>query len=605
MFRYILKRLIQMIPMIFIISIIAFTIIRIAEVYAGADPLAQLKLNPTVTEETIRREKLRIGYESFHKETIKLESEIYTPKYLGLSKKISKDSIKVNYKNSGSLKYVLPIETRFFKGKDLLLFNKADNGKKIRVKYQTKKGAVDETKILVDTIKIREDIVPGTLQVFYAENEAQLGEMTLQGGEFTFVGKNLYFHSSDIGKELEIEYNTLNTLVERYIKWAFGFIRGDMGESYYYKTKVSGLIFERIGNTLVLSITTITFTWLVAIPLGIFLAVRQYSLIDQIFSSISYFFMGFPDFFLAILFLLFAASSGLFPITGMVSTTNNNWDKVKSIFQCEYQHLPGEKHISQSHNEYDRDIHSRTEKQKSVNEIKQLLKEELDNVKDKLSGMTSGEVMRKLDNLIEDFPDKELLSIAKTELSTSGVLSVDTGRKILKNIKKLKPLSFTQKWGYIFKHISYIFYHFSRHVPDVLHHLILPALTLSLIEMASLQRRMRASLLDVLNEEYIRTARAKGLPENKVIYKHAVRNAINPLVTMLGYEFAVLISGAAFVEIIFTWPGIGQMTLEAVLGSDLNLVMASLVMSSTMLILGNLIADLLLALVDPRIKLEA
>jgi len=142
-------------------------------------------------------------------------------------------------------------------------------------------------------------------------------------------------------------------------------------------------------------------------------------------------------------------------------------------------------------------------------------------------------------------------------------------------------------------------------VMDIAHHVILPTLTLALISIASLQRRMRANLLDILGEEYIKTARAKGLGENKVIYKHAVRNAINPIITLLGFEIAGLISGAAFVEIIFNWPGLGNMMLQAVLGTDLNLVMAGLVISSFMLLLGNLIADLLLAFVDPRIKLEA
>ena len=142
-------------------------------------------------------------------------------------------------------------------------------------------------------------------------------------------------------------------------------------------------------------------------------------------------------------------------------------------------------------------------------------------------------------------------------------------------------------------------------IVDILHHLVLPTLTLSLISVASLQRRMRANMLDILGEEYIKTARAKGLSEDKVIYKHAVRNAINPIVTLLGFEIAGLISGAAFVEIIFNWPGLGNMMLQALLGNDLNLVMAGLVISSSMLLLGNLTADLLLGFVDPRIKLEA
>lgn len=326
MLRYILKRLIQMVPLLLIISFVAFGIIRIAEVYAGADPLTQLKMSPSISEKTIQQERERL--------------------------------------------------------------------------------ALDKP------------------------------------------------------------------FVVRYAVWLKNFATGNMGQSYYYKSPVSGLILSRLGNTVLLGICTLVFTWLIAIPLGIFLAVRQYSFVDQVFSSVSYFFMGFPDFFLAIIFLLFAAVTGWFPIGGMTAANH-------------------------------------------------------------------------------------------AHLSAIGKL-----------------------W-------------------DVAHHVMLPTLTLSLISIASLQRRMRANLLDILGEEYIKTARAKGLSENKVIYKHAVRNAINPIITLLGFEIAGLISGAAFVEIIFNWPGLGNMMLQAVLGTDLNLVMAGLVISSFMLLLGNLIADLLLAFVDPRIKLEA
>ncbi|MBF2052596.1 MAG: ABC transporter permease [Candidatus Sericytochromatia bacterium] len=326
MLRYVLKRFIQMIPLLLIISFVAFGIIRVAEVFANADPLAQLAMNPSITEETLNRERERL--------------------------------------------------------------------------------ALDKPFLV------------------------------------------------------------------RYTVWLKNFVTGNMGESYAYKAPVSTLIASRLSNTVILGLSTLIFTWLIALPLGIYLAVRQYSFIDQFFSSISYFFMGFPDFFLAIIFLLLAAVTGWFPIGGMTST-------------------------------------------------------------------------------------------GYAEMSTMGK-AINVG-----------------------------------------HHLILPTLTLSLISIASLQRRMRANMLDILGEEYIKTARAKGLSERKVIYKHAVRNAINPIITLLGFEIAGLISGAAFVEIIFNWPGLGNMMLQAVLGTDLNLVMAGLVISSFMLLLGNLIADLLLAAVDPRIKLEA
>jgi peptide/nickel transport system permease protein len=135
-------------------------------------------------------------------------------------------------------------------------------------------------------------------------------------------------------------------------------------------------------------------------------------------------------------------------------------------------------------------------------------------------------------------------------------------------------------------------------------HLILPTVALSITSFAGLQRLMRGQLLDVLRQDYIRTAKAKGLSDDRVIYVHALRNAINPLVTLLGFEFASLLSGAFIAEYFFNWPGLGKLTLEAVNNQDLYLVMASLMMGSAMLIVGNLLADLLLKAVDPRIKLE-
>ncbi len=140
-------------------------------------------------------------------------------------------------------------------------------------------------------------------------------------------------------------------------------------------------------------------------------------------------------------------------------------------------------------------------------------------------------------------------------------------------------------------------------VLDIGWHLILPTLALSITSFAGLQRLMRGNLLDVLRQNYIQTARAKGLPENRVIYVHALRNAINPLITLLGFEFAGLLSGAFIAEYFFNWPGLGRLILQAVQVQDLYLVMASLMMGAVMLIIGNLLADLLLRFVDPRIQL--
>jgi len=141
-------------------------------------------------------------------------------------------------------------------------------------------------------------------------------------------------------------------------------------------------------------------------------------------------------------------------------------------------------------------------------------------------------------------------------------------------------------------------------ISDILWHMILPTLALSITSFAGLQRLTRGQLLDVMRQDYIQTARAKGLPENKVIYVHALRNAINPLITLLGFEFSSLLSGAFIAEFFFNWPGLGRLILQAVTAQDLYLVMGSLMMGAAMLIVGNLLADLLLKAVDPRIKLS-
>ena len=137
---------------------------------------------------------------------------------------------------------------------------------------------------------------------------------------------------------------------------------------------------------------------------------------------------------------------------------------------------------------------------------------------------------------------------------------------------------------------------------DISKHLVLPTIVLFTISLSGLQRQMRANMLEVLDSDYVKFARAKGLSEIKVILKHALRNAVNPMITLLGFEFAGLLSGAALTEYVFQYPGLGRLILEAVMKSDINLVMASLMMGTIMLISGNLIADILLMITDPRLR---
>jgi peptide/nickel transport system permease protein len=260
--------------------------------------------------------------------------------------------------------------------------------------------------------------------------------------------------------------------IMQYGYWASAFAVGDMGLSFRYNAPVNNLIGQRLGNTLLLGLSSLLFTWLIAIPIGIYAAVRKYSFADKAASVVTFTALGIPEFFLALLLLFFAARTGWLPTGGMTSPIFNT----------------------------------------------------------------------------------------------------------------LSPMG---------------------QVLDLLHHLILPTIAVSIGTIAILQRRMRGNLLDVLAEDYVRMARAKGLPEHKVIYKHALRNALNPMITILGYDIAALLSGFALVENIIGWPGLGQMMLEALQSMDMPLAMAGMMIGASMLLVGNLLADVMLSIVDPRIKLEA
>jgi peptide/nickel transport system permease protein len=139
-------------------------------------------------------------------------------------------------------------------------------------------------------------------------------------------------------------------------------------------------------------------------------------------------------------------------------------------------------------------------------------------------------------------------------------------------------------------------------LPDRLAHLVGPVLTLSLAGIANYSRYMRTETLEVLSQDYIRTARAKGLRENVVLFTHALRNALLPLITALGTTFAFLISGALVTEQVFAWPGMGRMTYEAARSKDYPIVMAVVVISSVILLLSYILRDVAYGVVDPRVR---
>jgi len=248
-------------------------------------------------------------------------------------------------------------------------------------------------------------------------------------------------------------------------------IKLDLGYSFVNKRPVTEVISERLPNTLRLSIVSLILVWAVAVPLGVYSAVRQYSTGDKILSFISFIGMSLPSFFLALLLLYLASLTGWLPI----------------------------------------------------------------------GGTSSG----------------------PTVYAGLGTLG-----KFL----------------------------------DIAKHMVVPGMVVVTGSLAGMQRLMRGNMLEVLRMQYVTTARAKGLPEGSVIWRHALRNAINPMITIFGYELSGLLSGVALTEMITSYPGLGSLMLEAVRAQDIFLVMSSLMISGVMLIAGNLVADVLLAIADPRIS---
>ena len=277
--------------------------------------------------------------------------------------------------------------------------------------------------------------------------------------------------SQDTVERYEKLYHLNDPLLVQYFHWIINVLHGEWGYSFYYNVPVTHVLGSRLFNTFILSFTSLLFTWSVAIPLGIWAALRRNQWIDRILSIFSFVALATPGFYLAVLLLYAASRLGALPLGGM--------------------HSP-------------------------------------------------------------NYDDMTILG------------------KI---------------W-------------------DTSLHLVIPTFVLSLSSIASLQRIMRGNMLGVLRQQYILAARAKGLRESVVIYRHALRNAFNPLVTLLGYEFAALLSGAALIEIVCSWPGLGSLLLTAVRSKDVYLVMSSTLLAGVLLVLGNVMADILLTWVDPRIRYD-
>ncbi|MEK3910199.1 ABC transporter permease [Paenibacillus sp. FSL H7-0331] len=254
-------------------------------------------------------------------------------------------------------------------------------------------------------------------------------------------------------------------LIVQYVKWLGRLLIGDLGTSFSSFQPVSHMIVERLGATLLLMGAALLIAYLIAIPLGILSAVKQYSWLDYVASTGSFLGVSVPSFFLGLgVIYLFGVTFGILPTGGM-------------------------------------------------NTIGQ-----------------EGEMI------------------------------------------------------------------------DTLKHLILPALTLGTSIAGGMVRYVRASVLEVLNQDYLRTARAKGLPEWKVINKHTLKNALIPIITVAGLDIPMLIGGAVVTETVFQWSGMGQLTIQSILSRDYPALMGINLVAAVSVLLSNLWADLMYAFVDPRIK---
>lgn len=256
----------------------------------------------------------------------------------------------------------------------------------------------------------------------------------------------------------------------QYARWLWNVVvHQDFGYSFSYKIPIWTLLQQRFYYTFLLAFWSSLVSWVVAIPLGVYIGRRRNGPVDRLASFFSYAMISLPGFFVALLMMMFAKSTGWFPIGGATSI------------------------------HYD-------------------------------------------------------------SLSQFG---------------KIK---------------------------DTAWHIALPVTVLGLRGVAGLMRQQRGNILEVLGEQYIIAARARGVAERSVVWKHAVRNSINPLITLFGFELSALLAGSALVENVLAWPGLGRLLLEAVQNRDIYVAMGSFVLGGVMLILGNLIADILLAISDPRIK---
>ena len=270
---------------------------------------------------------------------------------------------------------------------------------------------------------------------------------------------------------LREQYGLNDPIYVQYFDWLKLAARGDFGYSFRQNAPVIDVILQRLPNTAKLAGVSFLFTMLIALPLGILSAVKQYSKLDYVLTFVNFAGISIPQFWLGLMLVyIFAVNLGWFPATGMRSAD-------------------------------------------------------------------------------------------------------------------LEPGTFNK-------------------VKDVVLPYVLPVPSITLVSIAGYMRYQRAAMLEVIRQDYVRTARAKGLPESAVIFKHAWRNALIPIITLLGYVFVILVEGSVVIENIFSWPGMGQLAVISLQQRDYPVIMGIVLLSATLILLGTLLSDIIYAIVDPRVRYD-
>lgn len=288
----------------------------------------------------------------------------------------------------------------------------------------------------------------------------------MPGGPLAGYLMNPKVTAADIAR-LERLWGLDQPIIIQYWKWLLSMLKGDWGWSYRTGLPVTQMMFNRLPNTIILMSLSYLISLIVAIPIGIYSALKRYSIFDYIFTIFAFIGVAIPSFWFGIMMLL--------------------------LFSATLQWLP-----------------------------------------------------------------------------SSGMLTVGAGFNLVDRIK----------------------------------HLIMPVTVLSFVNMASWSRYMRSSMLETISQDFIRTARAKGLREKTVILKHAMRNALIPIITMMGLSLPAIVGGAIITERVFAWPGIGGLFVNSVYSRDYPILMASLMLTATAVVIGNLLADITYGYLDPRIKYD-